>query len=51
VTPAGRLLIAETVVSYVAGGEYLSIYEPASQTLTPQACPAIEHVRDLKVVR
>jgi hypothetical protein len=51
VTPAGRLLIAETVVSYVAGSEYLSIYEPASQTLTPQACPAIEHVRDLKVVR
>jgi hypothetical protein len=50
VTPAGRLLVAETVVPFAVDGEFLSIYEPASQTLTPQVCPAIEHIRDLKVL-
>lgn len=47
-TPAGRLLLAESVFP-AGGGEFLSIYEPASQTLAPQVCPAIEHIRDLKV--
>ncbi len=48
-TPAGRLLVAESV--FPAGnGEFLDIYDPASQTLAPQVCPAIEHIRDLKVL-